>query len=82
MVGTMEFEIPLGALIDIEAEKAKLQAQLEHLRGFLAGIEKKLANENFVAHAPEAVVNMERKKKSDSEAKIAAIEASLAKWNS
>ncbi|MBO5427305.1 MAG: valine--tRNA ligase, partial [Prevotella sp.] len=78
MVGTDEFAVPVGDMIDIEAEIEKLEAQLKHLEGFLASVKKKLANEKFVAHAPEAVVNLERKKQSDSEEKIAAIKDSLA----
>ncbi len=78
MVGTDEFAVPLGDMIDIEAETAKLEAQLKHLEGFLAGIRKKLSNEKFVANAPEAVVAMAGKKQSDSEEKIAAIKESLA----
>ena len=78
MVGTDEFAVPLGDMIDTEAEIAKLEAQLKHLEGFLVGIRKKLSNEKFVANAPEAVVAMERKKLSDSEEKIAAIKESLA----
>ncbi|MBR1688909.1 MAG: valine--tRNA ligase [Prevotella sp.] len=78
MVGTDEFAVPLGALIDIDAEIEKQEAQLKHLEGFLAGVMKKLSNERFVANAPEAVVAMERKKQSDSEEKIAALQESLA----
>ncbi len=78
MVGTDEFAVPVGDMIDIEAEIEKLEAQLKHLEGFLASVKKKLANEKFVAHAPEAVVALERKKQSDSEEKIAAINDSLA----
>ena len=78
MVGTDEFAVPLGDMIDTDAEIAKLEAQLKHLEGFLVGIRKKLSNEKFVANAPEAVVAMERKKLSDSEEKIAAIKESLA----
>ena len=78
MVGTDEFAVPLGDMIDVEAEIEKQEAQLKHLEGFLAGVKKKLANEKFVAHAPEAVVAMERKKQSDSEEKIAALRESLA----
>ena len=78
MVGTDEFAVPLGDLIDVAAEIEKQEAQLKHLEGFLAGVKKKLANEKFVAHAPEAVVTMERKKQSDSEEKIAALKESLA----
>ena len=78
MVGTDEFAVPLGNMIDIEAEIAKQEAQLKHLENFLAGIMKKLGNEKFVANAPEAVVTMERKKQKDSEEKIAALKESLA----
>ena len=78
MVGTYEFAVPLGSMIDVEAEIAKQEAQLKHLEGFLMGIKKKLSNEKFVANAPEAVVAMERKKQSDSEEKIAALKESLA----
>ena len=78
MVGTDEFAVPLGDMIDVEAEIAKQEAQLKHLEGFLAGVKKKLSNEKIVAHAPEAVVAMERKKQSDYEEKIAALKESLA----
>ena len=78
MVGTHTFAVILGNLIDIEAERAKAEAELAHLKQFLAGIEKKLGNEKFVANAPEAVVALERKKKSDAEAKIQSLQARLA----
>ncbi len=78
MVGTTEYAVPIGNLIDVEAETAKLEAELKHLEGFLAGVQKKLSNEKFVAHAPAKVVEMERKKQSDAETKIASIKASLA----
>jgi len=79
MVGTTEFAVPLGDLIDIEAEIAKAEAELKHLEGFLAGVRKKLSNEKFVAHAPEQVVALERKKQSDAESKIATLKETLAK---
>jgi valyl-tRNA synthetase len=78
MVSTDEFAVPLGNMIDVEAEIAKMEAQLQHLEGFLAGIQKKLSNERFVQNAPEAVVALERKKQSDSEEKIAALKESIA----
>lgn len=78
MVGTDEYAVPVGNLIDVEAELNKQEAQLAHLEGFLAGIKKKLSNEKFVAHAPETVVALERKKQSDSEEKIAALKESIA----
>ena len=78
MVSTDEFAVPLGNMIDIDAEIEKQEAQLKHLEGFLAGVIKKLSNERFVANAPEAVVALERKKQSDSEEKIAALKESIA----
>ena len=79
MVGTTEYAVPLGNLIDVEAEIAKQEAELKHLEGFLTGVLKKLSNERFVANAPAAVVDMERKKQADAESKIAALKESLAK---
>jgi valyl-tRNA synthetase len=78
MVGTDEFAVPLGNMIDVEAEIQKMEAQLQHLEGFLAGVKKKLSNERFVANAPEQVVALERKKQSDSEEKIASLKESIA----
>ena len=78
MIGTDEFAVPLGNMIDVDAEIEKMEAQLKHLEGFLQGVMKKLSNERFVANAPEAVVAMERKKQSDSEEKIAALRESIA----
>lgn len=77
MVGTEGFAVPLGSLIDVKAEIEKLEKELKHLEGFLKGIKAKLSNENFVAHAPEAVIAKERKKQSDSEEKIATIKANI-----
>ena len=77
MVGTDEFAVPLGDLIDVAAEIEKAEAQLKHLEGFLMGVRKKLSNENFVAHAPEKVVALELKKESDSVEKIAALKATI-----
>ena len=77
MVGTDEFAVPLGDLIDVAAEIEKAEAQLKHLEGFLMGVRKKLSNENFVAHASEKVVALERKKESDSVEKIAALKATI-----
>ena len=78
MVGTSEYAVPLGNLIDVDAEIEKLEAQLKHLQGFLVGVRKKLGNERFVQNAKPEVVALERKKEQDSLDKIAAIEASLA----
>ena len=78
MVGTDEFAVPLGNMIDVAAEIEKQEAQLKHLEGFLAGVMKKLSNERFVQNAPEAVVTMERKKQRDAEEKIASLKESIA----
>ncbi len=78
MVGTSEFAVPIGDLIDKDAEIAKNEAEIKRLQGFLAGVRKKLSNEKFVAGAPAQVVEMERKKEADAIQKIAALEESLA----
>lgn len=77
MVGTTEYAVPLGGLVDVEAEIAKAEAELKHLEGFLAGVEKKLSNERFVNGAPAAVVELERKKQSDAQSKIATLRETL-----
>lgn len=78
IVGATEYSVPLNGKINVEEEIAKLNKDLEYYTKFLAGVEKKLGNERFVANAPEAVVAVERKKKTDAEEKLAAIRASLA----
>ena len=78
MVGTTEYAVPLGGLIDVEAELAKAEAELKHLEGFLNGVKNKLQNERFVNNAPAAVVELERKKQSDAESKIATLKETIA----
>lgn len=78
MVGTDEYAVPVGSLIDLEAEIKKQEAELKHLEGFLIGIQKKLGNERFVNNAPVQVVELERKKLADTESKISAIKETLA----
>ncbi len=78
IVGATEYSVPLEGKINVEEELAKLNKDLEYYTKFLAGVEKKLANERFVANAPEAVVAVERKKKADAEEKLAAIRTALA----
>ena len=78
LVGATEYAVPLQGSINVEEELAKLNKELDYERGFLASVEKKLGNEKFVAHAPEAVVAAERKKQADAKAKIATLEASIA----
>ncbi|MBQ7622874.1 MAG: class I tRNA ligase family protein, partial [Bacteroidales bacterium] len=77
IVGTVKCSVPLGGMVDTAAEKERILADLEHQRKFLAGVRAKLSNEMFVAHAPEAVVAVERKKEADALARIEALEASL-----
>ncbi len=77
-VKSNEYFVPLQGAIDVEAEIAKIQEELQYTRGFLASVQKKLANERFVSNAPEQVVALERKKASDAEAKIETLEKSLA----
>lgn len=77
IAGTTTYEVPLADMIDTEAERAKLVKEIEYLEGFKASIEKKLSNERFVAKAPAAVVEGERKKLADAEAKIARLTESL-----
>ena len=78
MVGTTEFNIPMESTVDAEAELQRLTKDLEYNRGFLQSVERKLSNERFVANAPAAVVEAERRKQADATAKIAALEASIA----
>ena len=77
MVETSQYALPIAGNIDVEAELAKLQADLDHQHKFLQGVMKKLSNERFVSNAPEAVVNLEKKKKSDAEARIESIKQSI-----
>ena len=77
IVGTVKLSVPLEGFVNADEERAKIEAELEHQRGFLAGVQKKLSNASFVAHAPENVVALERKKEADALARIEALEASL-----
>ncbi len=78
LVGTTEYAVQLGSLIDVEAEVAKMEAEMKRLEGFLTGVRKKLSNERFVANAPAQVVELERKKQADAETKIATLKESIA----
>lgn len=79
IVGTVNFSVPLEGLVNAGEEKGKLLKDLEYQKKFLAGVRAKLANANFVAHAPEAVIAGERKKEADALARIEAIESTLSK---
>ncbi|MDX9811526.1 MAG: valine--tRNA ligase [Bacteroidales bacterium] len=77
MVGTTEFYVPLAGMTDTEGEKKKIEADLVYLRGFLDSVMKKLGNEKFVMNAPAHVLDLERKKKNDTEIKIRSLEEAL-----
>jgi valyl-tRNA synthetase len=76
-IGSDECFIPMEGSIDVEKEKAEIQKELEYNKGFLKSVKKKLENERFVSNAPDKVVEMEKKKQSDAEAKIKTLEESL-----
>ena len=78
MVGTTEYAVPLGNMIDVEAEIARMEAELKHKEGFLQGVLKKLGNEKFVNNAPATVLEMERKKQADAESIIKSLKESIA----
>ena len=78
MVGTTEYAVPLGNMIDVEAEISRMEAELKHKEGFLQGVMKKLSNEKFVNNAPAAVLEMERKKQADAESIIKSLKESIA----
>ena len=78
MVGTTEYAVPLGNMIDVEAEIARMEAELKHKEGFLQGVLKKLGNEKVVNNAPAAVLEMERKKQADAESIIKSLKESIA----
>ena len=78
MVGTTEYAVPLGNMIDVEAEIARMEAELKHKEGFLQGVMKKLGNEKFVNNAPAAVLELERKKQADAESIINSLKESIA----
>ena len=78
LVGTTEYAVPLGSLINVEEELKKLENDLKYQEGFLQSVLKKLGNEKFVSKAPASVIEMERKKQADAETKIAALRESIA----
>ena len=78
IVGTTEYSVPLDKFINVEDELKKLEADLQHQEGFLRGVMAKLGNERFVQNAKPEVVELERKKKADAEARIASLRESIA----
>jgi valyl-tRNA synthetase len=81
LVGTTEYAVPLGDMIDVEAEKKKLTEEITYHEGFLQSVMKKLSNANFVDNAPATVVEKEKQKQSDAELKIKSLKEQLAKLN-
>ncbi len=81
IVGTVKMSVLLEGFVNADEEKAKIEAELEHQKGFLESVRKKLSNASFVEHAPAKVVEMERKKEADATARIAALEESLKALN-
>ncbi|MCR4910005.1 MAG: valine--tRNA ligase [Bacteroidales bacterium] len=81
IVGTVKMSVLLEGFVNADEEKAKIEAELEHQKGFLESVRKKLSNASFVEHAPEKVVEMERKKEADATARIDALEESLKALN-
>ena len=78
MVLSAEFFVPLTGNINVEEEKERLKKELEYNKGFLQSVQKKLANEKFVQNAKPEVLSIEKKKQTDAEAKIKALEEQLA----
>jgi valyl-tRNA synthetase len=77
MINTTEYYIPMGNMIDVEAEKARILTELDYQKGFLETVMNKLGNERFVKNAPPAVIENERKKKADAESRIKSLGDSL-----
>ena len=77
MVRTTEYYIPMGERVDVESERARIMADLDYYRGFLASVMKKLDNDRFVQNAPVNVLELERKKRLDTETKIKSLEEAL-----
>ena len=77
LVGTMEFYVPMDGKVDKEKEREQILKDIEYQKGFLVSVDKKLSNEKFVGSAPPQVIEMERRKKTDAEAKIRSLEESL-----
>lgn len=78
MIGTTEFAVPLGNMIDVDAEIARMEAERNTKKGSWQGVLKKLSNEKFVNNAPAAVIEMERKKQADAESIIQSLKESIA----
>lgn len=80
VIKAVEFYLLLEGLVDPDEEKRKLEEDLRYVQGFLMSVDKKLSNDRFVHHAPVEVVEKERQKKADAEAKIRALEDQLKRY--
>ena len=76
--GTTEYAVPMGSLINAEEEIRKMEDEIVYLEGFIQSVMKKLSNERFVQNAKPEIVEIERKKLSDAESKIASLKESIA----
>ena len=79
IAGTEQYYLLFEIKVDIEAERKKIKEELKRLQGNVIGIEKKLTNEKFVSNAPAKVIEKERKKLADNQAKVALLQENLAK---
>ena len=78
IVNAIEYFIPLGDLVNVEEELKKMEEELKYTQGFLMSVQKKMSNERFVNNAPAKVIEMEKKKMADAEAKIKVLEDRIA----
>ncbi len=78
IVNAIEYFIPLGDLVDVEEELKKMAEELKYTKGFLMSVQKKMSNERFVNNAPAKVIEIEKKKMADAEAKIKVLEERIA----
>ena len=81
VIKSTEIFVPLEGKMDLEKEREAILKDLDYHKGFLISVDKKLSNEKFVAGAPPQVIENERRKKTDAEAKIKALEESLRNLN-
>ena len=79
LIGEMQILIPMAGLIDVAAERDRLNKEIEYNQGFVVKLESKLGNENFVSRAPEKVVAIERKKLADTQSKLKSLTEQLEK---
>ncbi len=81
IVNSNEYFVPFGEMIDVEAERQKVEEELLYTKGFLQSVQRKLQNESFISGAPDKVVEIERRKEADALSKIALLEEKLSGLN-